>query len=270
MSVPLIEFHQASMARGGQVVLKDLDFTIAPGEHIAILGPNGAGKSSLMRLFTREDYPVHREGSEPSLRILGRERWDVFELRHHLGVVSADLHHAFTDGHGFGQITGLDVALSGFFASLGLFSHQEVTPAMRAEAERALRQVGADHLARKRMDHLSSGEARRVLIARALAPDPAALLLDEPTTGLDLPSRHHFLEMLRGLARCGKTLVLVTHHVEEILPEIERVILLKEGRIFADGPTDQILSSRYLSDLFEIPVIHARTLGWHEVRIERA
>lgn len=266
---PLIELRRATMVRGGKAVLEDLDFSIQPGEHIAILGPNGSGKSSLMRLFTRQDYPARREGGEPALRILGRERWEIFELRSQLGIVSADLHLAFTDGHGFGRSLGLDVVLSGFFASLGLFQHQQVDAAMEAQARRALALMKAEHLADRPMDRLSTGEARRILIARALAADPMALILDEPTTGLDLPSRHRFLETLRELVALGKTLILVTHHVEEILPEIDRVILLKQGRVFRDGAKDQILTDAHLTGLFELPVKLSCNGGYYTAGISR-
>jgi iron complex transport system ATP-binding protein len=250
---PLISLRSATLFRGGNRVLQDLTFDIRAGEHIAILGPNGSGKSSLIRLLTRQDYPLAGPGEEPAMLILGRERWDVFELRAHLGIVSADLHHAFTHGEGFGRIRGLEAVMTGFFASLALFDHLQVTGPMRERARAALALAGAGHLADQPMDTMSTGEARRVLIARALAPDPGALLLDEPTTGLDLAARHRFLQTLSELAT-GKTLILVTHHVEEIIPEIERVILLKEGRVFRDGRKQDVLSSRSVSELFGLPV----------------
>jgi iron complex transport system ATP-binding protein len=250
----LISLRHATLVRGDHPVLEDLDFEIRSGEHVAILGPNGSGKSSFIRLVTKQDYPlVGPAGASPML-ILGQDRWNVFELRSHLGIVSADLHHAFTGGQGFGGIRGLEAVISGFFASLGLFQHQEVTAAMGERAHEALATVGAEHLADKRMDTLSTGEARRVLIARALAPDPDALLLDEPTTGLDLGARNRFLQVLSKLAGLGKTLILVTHHIEEIVPEIERVILLKGGRVFMDGPKNEILRSGPVSRLFDMPV----------------
>lgn len=251
------------MARGGHTVLKELDLTIRMGEHVAILGPNGSGKSSLIRLFTRQDYPIPQGDDHPSMRILGRERWDVADLRSHLGIVSADLHRDLTSGYGIGRLTGLEVVESGFFASLGLHGHQHVTEAMRTAAWRALAQTRAEHLAAKRVDALSTGEARRILIARAMAPDPAALLLDEPTSGLDLSSRHHFLGMLRSLVQAGKTLILVTHHVEEILPEMERVIFLKAGRIVADGSSQELLREAPLRSLFQVPIHVAHHGGWH-------
>jgi iron complex transport system ATP-binding protein len=258
----LISLRRATLMRGGNPVLHDLEFDIRPGEHVVILGPNGSGKSSFIRLITRQDYPVLGPGGEAALLILGQDRWDVFELRSHLGIVSADLHQAFTDGHGFGRAHGLEVVLSGFFASLGLFRHHQVTGTMRDRARAALAMMEAEHLADVRVDTMSTGEARRVLIARALAPDPSALMLDEPTAGLDLAARHRLLQLLSKLARLGKTLILVTHHVEEIIPEIERVILLKEGRVFLDGGKQEILRSGNLSRLFDLP-IQVRRRGEH-------
>jgi iron complex transport system ATP-binding protein len=184
------------------------------------------------------------------MRIVGKDRWDLFELRTQIGVVSADLHQAFMVANGGGRRRGQEVVLSGFFASQGVFSHQKVTPAMVERAEGALALVEAGHLASKRIEEMSTGEARRILIARALAPDPRALLLDEPTTGLDLVARQHFLDMLRVIARHGRTILLVTHHIEEILPEIQRVILLREGRVFLDGPKREVLTRKQLSALY--------------------
>ena len=250
----LISLRQATLVRGDRPVLQDLEFDIRSGEHIAIVGPNGSGKSSFIRLITRQDYPLARPGASPAMLILGQERWDVFELRSHLGIVSADLHNAFTNGQGFRRTSGLAAVLSGFFSSLSLFDHLKVTGPMRQRAREALALVDAEHLADKPMDVMSTGEARRVLIARALAPDPSALLLDEPTTGLDLAARHRFLQTLSKLAGVGKTLILVTHHLEEIIPEIERVILLKEGRVFMDGHKDGVLRSGPVSKLFGMPI----------------
>jgi len=250
----LISLRKATLARGENLVLRDLEFDVRTGEHIAILGPNGSGKSSFIRLVTRQDYPLAGHGGAAPMLILGQERWDVFELRSHLGIVSADHHRAFTGGQGFGRIRGLEAVLTGFFASFDLFDHERVTEAMRGRARQALAQADAEHLADKRVGTMSTGEAQRILIARALAPDPLALLLDEPTTSLDLAARHHFLLTLSKLAGLGKTLLLATHHIEEIIPEIERVILLKEGRVFMDGPKREVLRSECVSELFGVPI----------------
>jgi iron complex transport system ATP-binding protein len=251
---PLLSLRHATVLRGGRPALKDLSFEIPEGEHTAILGPNGSGKSTLMRLLTRQDYALQPEPEASPVRILGRERWDLFELRAQLGIVSADLHQAFLAAEAGGWRSGLEVVLSGFFASQGVFSHQQVLPDMRRRAGAALAQVGAAHLAAKPFEELSTGEARRVLIARALVRDPRALLLDEPTTGLDLVARAHFLKNLEEIAQRGRTILLVTHHIEEILPQIQRVILLQEGRVFLDGPKENVLTSANLSALYGAPV----------------
>lgn len=133
-------------------------------------------------------------------------------------------------------------------------SHRGVTPEMKREAADALEELGASSLANKPMEIMSAGEARRVLIARALAHHPRALLLDEPTTGLDIAVRRKFLETLRALAAQGRTLLLVTHHIDEIIPEIERVILMKEGTVYADGEKEVVLTSSNLSAVFGIEI----------------
>lgn len=265
---PLLSLSHATVLRGGRPVLKDLSFEIPEGEHTAILGPNGSGKSSLMRLLTRQDYALQPEPEASPVRILGRERWDLFELRAQLGIVSADLHQAFFAADAGGLRGGLDVVLSGFFASQGVFSHQQVLPDMRRRAEEALAQVGASHLAAKPFEELSTGEARRVLIARALVRDPRALLLDEPTTGLDLVARQHFLMMLQDIARQGKTILLVTHHIEEILPQIQRVILLREGRVFLEGPKEKVLTTTNLSLLYGAKVELQQSGGYFSAQCE--
>ena len=152
-----------------------------------------------------------------------------------MGIVSADVHDRFVHGNSNGTITGLDAVLSGFFASQGVFAHQRVSDAMRRQATDALERIDAAHLAAATLDTMSTGEARRVLIARALVHEPQVLVLDEPTRGLDLVARHHFMERVRGIAQGGTTILLVTHHVDEIVPEIARVILLRRGRIARDG-----------------------------------
>ena len=244
---PLLKIQNASVVKNGKFLLNNLNLEVPDGRHTAILGPNGSGKSSLIKVITRQLYPVVRGEITPSVTIFGHERWNIFELRTLLGIVSADLHTAFTSED---SPPGLEAVLSGFFAGLGLARHHVVTPEMQRRAWEALEQVEAGSLAEKPLDRMSTGEVRRVLIARALVNDPRALLLDEPTTGLDIAARRRFLESLRGLARQGRTILLVTHHVEEIIPEIESVVLMQAGRVSLEGTKSEVLTSKNLSELF--------------------
>jgi iron complex transport system ATP-binding protein len=199
--------------------------------------------------------------------MFGRDNWNVFELRPQLGIVSADLHHRFVNGNNEGRITGEVAVLSGFFASQGILRYSRVTADMRRRASEALGRMGVSHLARRGLNAMSSGEARRVLLARTLVTSPRALLLDEPTTGLDLVARHGFMERVRQIALDGTTLILVTHHVEEIVPEVERVILLRDGRIAADGPKRSMLTTERLSDLFGAPILLHEKGGYYHARM---
>jgi ABC-type multidrug transport system ATPase subunit len=163
-------------------------------------------------------------------------------------------------------VTGRDVALSGLLGSHGVFAHHDVSEAMRDRALAALARVEARHLATRPLNELSAGERRRVLIARALITEPDALVLDEPTSGLDLVARHHFMESVRRLAAGGTTVILVTHHVDEIIPEIRRVVLLQAGRIAFDGPPRAVLTAGRLSRVFGGPLQVARAGGYFHVR----
>ena len=250
----MLELTNATVVRDDRRVLDNMTLAIHAGEHTAIVGPNGAGKSFFTRLLTHEERALAPlEGPAP-VRVFGSDRWDVFELRSQLGIVSADLHQRFVAGNNEGRVKGEAAVLSGFLASQGILRYGVVTPEMRRRAGEALARMGASHLANRRLDAMSSGEARRVLLARALVTAPRALVLDEPTTGLDMVARHDFMERVRQIAREGTTLVLVTHHIEEIVPEIERVILLRDGRVMASGPKRDMLTAARLSELFESPI----------------
>jgi iron complex transport system ATP-binding protein len=264
MSEPILELHNATLVRSGTRVLHGMSLTIRHGEHTAILGPNGAGKSSLIRMLTLEDRPLAvDDGEPPALRLFGRESWDVTELRGQLGIVTGDLDAGFGMGTSRGRVRGIDAALSGLLGSQGVFSHHAVTAEMHRRAEAALVRVGASALAQKPLHHMSAGERRRVLIARALITDPAALLLDEPTTGLDFIARYRFMESVRRLAAAGTTVILVTHHVDEIIPEICRVVLLQGGRVAFDGPAHDALTAARLSHVFGGPIDVERRGGYY-------
>jgi iron complex transport system ATP-binding protein len=265
---PFLELNDASVVLGETRVLDRLTLSIRVGEHTAILGPNGAGKSTFIKLLTLQQYPAVEDGAPPKpIRVFGEDRWDVFELRSKLGIVSADLHDRFVHGNSNGVLTGLDAVVSGFFATHGLFGHQQVTDAMRRQGTAALERVDAARLARATLDTMSTGEARRVLIARALVHQPAALVLDEPTRGLDVVSRHQVMERVRELARQGTTILLVTHHIDEIIPEINRVVLLRRGRIDRDGAKADVLTGEALSHAFDAPLAVEEAGGYFHATV---
>jgi iron complex transport system ATP-binding protein len=263
---PILQLTGATVVKEGRPVLDNVSLTIASGEHTAIIGPNGAGKSILVSLLTLDQRALASSHDAAPVRIFGRHNWDLFELRSQLGIVSADLHQLFVNGNSEGSITAEAAVLSAFLSSYGILRYGEITDLMRRRANAALAQAGASHLASRTLDEMSSGEARRVLLARALATAPRALVLDEPTTGLDLVARHRFMETVRQLARSGTTLVLITHHIEEIVPEISRVVLLRGGRIIADGTARQNLTSERLSQVFGHPVIVEPAAGYYYAR----
>jgi len=250
---PLLSFRNLTVMRGDCAALKDVSLEIAAGEHVCILGPNGCGKSTLIKTITKECYPLVGDGC--SISILGRERWNIFELRSLLGIVSPDLVTSCTT-----DATGRDVVVSGFFSSTRIFPHHHPAPEHLEKAAKALERLGIAHLAERPVAQMSSGEAKRTLIARALVHDPLTLLFDEPSNALDIAAQLQLRETLRELARSGMGILLVTHHVPEIIPEIERVVLLREGRILADGPKATILTAENLSKLFQTEV----RLGQHD------
>lgn len=250
-TAPLLDIDHASVMRGERLILDDFSLRIDAGQHTAILGANGAGKSTLVRLITRELYPLAKGDGRASMHVFGRDRWHVSDLRGLLGIVSPSLQHDCTSD---ARLEVSEAVLSSFFAAQRLGLDHHVTPPMRERAAEALEQAGATHLLGRNMASLSTGEARRVLIARALVHQPRALLLDEPCAGLDMASRRRFLENLRELARRGTTLLLVTHHVEEILPEIQQVVLLRDGCLLRQGAKHEVLTGPLLSETFGMPV----------------
>jgi iron complex transport system ATP-binding protein len=254
-SIPasLLSVAHVTVMRGNRAALHDINLEIVRGEHVCILGPNGCGKSTLIKTITRECYPLAREGS--SISILGRERWDIFALRSLLGIVSPDLLASCTT-----DATGRDVVLSGFFSSTRIFPHHYPDPEHLARAEETLARLGISHLADRAVAEMSSGEAKRTLIARALVHQPQTLLFDEPSNALDIAAQLQLRDTMRELAQSGLGILLVTHHVSEIIPEIERVILLREGRILADGPKSTVLTEEHLASLFGVAV----RLGQHD------
>jgi len=254
----LIDIHQATVYRGDTRVFDNFSLAIEQGENTAIIGPNGAGKTTLLKLLNRELYPVYQQGSH--VRILGRERWNVWELRQTLGVVSHDL-----QTHYLGYVRGIEVVLSGYYASVGVYDHQHFEAGQVDNAWRIIRWLGVADIAERLFATLSTGQQRRFLLARALIHEPRHLVLDEPTGGLDLQATFQYLDVIRRLMQEDRTIVLVTHHIHEIPPEIERVILMAGGRIVGDGPKAEMLTDDRLSRLFDIPVRVVSANGFYQV-----
>jgi iron complex transport system ATP-binding protein len=257
---PILEIQNVTVYRGRTRVFENLSLTIPLGCHAVILGPNGAGKSTLLKLLSREVYPVAKAVQEGSfVRLFGKEDWNVWELRSRLGIVSDDLQTSYS-----GNAAGRDVILSGLYSSIGVWPNQTFEASDRDRAQEIMELLGVAELARKPFGAMSTGERRRFLLGRALISEPEALVLDEPTGGLDLKAIFQYLGIVRDLMRAGKTVILVTHHIHEIPPEMDRVLLLKEGKVIADGGKESVLTSDRLSSLFGIPIQLLRANGFYQ------
>jgi iron complex transport system ATP-binding protein len=253
----LIEYRNVVVSKNDRTVLNGITLAVNTGEHVAILGPNGAGKSFLIKTITRECYP-HAGIPDSYIRILGREDWNVSELRKLLGIVTDDLVTLSTRNFTCGEIV-----LSGFFSSIGVWPYHYVTPAMEQKKREIMELLEISHLAERKMGQISTGEARRILIGRALVHDPQALILDEPTSSLDFHAAQKLRDILRRIAGAGTSIIVVTHNTADILPEIERVILLKAGRVFEDGGKEKVVTSEALSRLFGTPLEVVKRDGFY-------
>lgn len=247
----LVFLENVTVLRGQRRALEQVSFRIAQGEHVAILGPNGCGKTTLIRTLNREFYPLLTEG-KPRLEILGRSEWNVWDLRKMIGIVSNDLADIVRR-----DITGREVVLSGFFASIGLMM-QRPTAEQEARADAVIRELHIEHLAERWVDEMSSGEVRRLVLGRSLVHDPPAVLLDEPSNSLDFAAQQQLRSLMSGIAQRGKSLLVVTHELQDVVPEIERVILIRQGKVFADGPKQDILTTEWMRKLFEIDLTVVR------------
>lgn len=235
-------------------VLNHVSVTIQSTENVVILGPNGAGKSSLIKLVTREFYPFPDKNGFV-FKVRGREVWDVFDLRSSLGIVSGDLQEMCARA-----ITGMEMILSGFFSSIGLYFHHP-TVQMKRRAEEVMDFLEISHLENRLMIEMSTGEARRFLIARALVHRPDMMILDEPAASLDMHAVNKFKNTLSKVVHAGTRIILITHHLPDIIPEINRVILMKEGKIFRDGPKEEILIDENMKELFNADIHIQRKNG---------
>jgi iron complex transport system ATP-binding protein len=247
--VPLVEIQNATIWRGSTCVFENLDLVIQQHERVAIVGPNGSGKTTLLKAINRELYPV--AGPRSVFRILGRDSWNVWELRRHIGIVSQDLQQRYTQ-----TTTALEVVVSGFHSSIGIHGTlaNRVNNQQVEAARKTLEELGIGTLAMTPLQHMSTGQQRRCILARALVHDPRTLILDEPTAGLDFSASFDYLDRVRQLASAGRNIVVVTHHLNEIPPDIDRVVLLRNGRVVADGCKQEVLTDEILGGVYEIPI----------------
>ncbi len=253
----MIHLQHVTVRKQDKVLLDDLSLDIDEGQHAAIIGPNGAGKSMLVRVITKDVHPIWTENLE--MTILGRKRWNVFELRTYIGVVSDRLAELCNTSY-----TAFDIVISGFFSSIGISFHHNVTEAMRTRSREIMQFMGVDHLSDKPMNRLSSGESRSVLIARALVHDPRALILDEPGANLDLQTQKRVKNTIRTIANRGKNILLITHDLAEIIPEIEHIIIIKNGKVYAQGQKEDLLTREILSDVYGTEVYVDYHDGWYK------
>ena len=244
---PLLDFRNITVYRGDTLALDGISLSIPCGEHLAIIGPNGSGKSTLIRTMMRYDHPVKR--FRPQMKIFGRSDWHVHDMRKLIAIVSNEMVQACSR-----SATGRSVVLSGYYSSFELWPQHPVTDEMERRGEEVLRLMDARHLRDKRVNAMSTGEAKRVVIGRALVNRPRALLLDEPSNGLDIRAALELRDTLRRIAAGGTSLIYVTHHLPDIVPEVTRVVLLSNGRIHADGPKGRMLASETLSEVYGMPI----------------
>lgn len=256
---PIFEIANARVWRGDNLALQEFSLSLVHGESVAILGPNGAGKSSFLKLLTGEVRPE----ADPATccRLFGEEFWSLEELRHQIGVVMPEEVGRFDPG----ELTR-DAVLSSLRGAYGRTRDMRFSLADKEHANQTMKLLDVMHLADREFGTLSSGERRRILIARALVHDPEVLVLDEPSTALDFAAALQLTTTLRSLLGLERDLVLVTHHPGEIPPEIQRIILLQNGRIFADGNKKDILTSTRLSELYHVNLRVSWNKGWCDVR----
>ena len=256
---PVFEIENARVWRGDTIALRDFSLTLRHGESVAILGPNGAGKSTFLKLLTGEVRPE----ADPTTRcrLFGEDLWSLEEIRHRIGVVMPE------DVSRFHPLEiSLDAVLSSLRGAFGRTREMRFSKSDRQRAIESMNLMGAAALAEREFGGLSSGERRRILIARALVHQPEVLVLDEPSTALDFAAAIQLSGLLRSLPKAGRDLVLVTHHPGEIPPEIPRVVLLRNGRVFADGGKRDVITPARMSELYQVNLKVSWSGGWCDVR----
>lgn len=257
----ILEVNDLRVLRGRAAILRGINWRVARGEHWAILGANGSGKTSLLKSLTGYLSPTGG-----AISVLGRKygESDWRDLRLQIGVVTS----AFAASIPLAE-PALDTVVSGKFAQLDLW--HRTTRADRAAALRLLRFIGLAAIAGREWAYLSQGERQRVLIARALMARPRLLILDEPCAGLDPVAREKFLQFVDRLARRrgAPALMLVTHHIEEIMPSFTHALLLRAGSVVAAGPLGRVLTTANLATTFGAPLRLSRAAGRYRLDFAR-
>ena len=238
-----VDLRRVNVMRADRRVLHDINLSVETGEQIALLGPNGCGKSTLLKTMCCELYPLASD--ETRVSIFGRERWDLTELKKRLGVVQNEI-----PGKPMLKISGREAVLTGYFSSSTLWPNLTVTAEMRDRADEVVERIGATGFAQRIFGEMSAGQQRRILIGRALVASADCLLLDEPSNALDLAAQRELRELLTELAEQGTTMLEITHHIADIIPAMRRVLLMRDGRIVADGAREELLTAPVLSQLF--------------------
>ncbi|GAA0783634.1 ABC transporter ATP-binding protein [Marinobacterium sediminicola] len=254
----MIDIQDVTVYQQQTAVLQNFTLKIRAGEKVALLGPNGAGKSTLLKLISRELYPVVKDGSH--VRLYGSETVNLWDLRRRIGFVSGDLQDDYTP-----YASALDVIVSGFFGSIGRHDHLQANDEQLLKAEALLDEMGLTQYRQQMYQRLSTGQKRRLLLARALIHQPDALILDEPASGLDMGASMKLLQLMRHFCQQGGSVLIATHHIDEIIPEVDRVILLQRGQILADGPKGDVLTDDCLSALYETPLKVTQRNGWYRL-----
>lgn len=259
MTQELLRLHDAKVKMDGRVILDVDDFVINQGERIVVLGPNGSGKSTLVKLLTKEIEPVWRE--TPPVLFMGQPDPSEETLIETVGLVSTDVQERMMVHR-----TVFDTVLGGFFGSVGVPFHIGASDEQVEQARKAIREIGIPSLSERDMLTLSTGQARRALIARALINGPALLIFDEPTSGLDPEGAWNMRQSLSALAKAGHTILVITHNVSDIMPEFDRVVMLQDAHIVADGPKEEVLTTQKLRHLFGVPITLVETDGRYHLQ----